>query len=220
MAIFRALHRHLDPADTLGELIFGLIMVLTFTIGARLLGPDEPTDSRELLAAAIGCNLAWGIIDGFLYMLGRVYERRRLASLVERVQSVGQEPAIGMLEMEFASTLARMVVSDERRKFYASVVEAVRCAPKHKVGLTGDDLRGAVLVCCLVLATAIPAAVPFTIINDSYAALRVSNAVLVGLLFVVGFLWGGHVGARPWQAGALVMSVGLLLVLIAIPLGG
>src|SRR5262249_14762860 len=68
----RPIHRHLDPADTLGELIFGIIMVLTFTIGARLLGPEEPLDSRELLVAAIGCNIAWGIIDGFLYLLGCV----------------------------------------------------------------------------------------------------------------------------------------------------
>ncbi len=28
------LHRDLDPGDSLGELIFGLIMVLTFTLGS------------------------------------------------------------------------------------------------------------------------------------------------------------------------------------------
>jgi hypothetical protein len=40
------------------------------------------------------------------------------------------------------------------------------------------------------------------------------------LLFVVGFLWGRHVGSRPLVAGLLIMSIGLALVLIAIPLGG
>src|SRR3982750_3026963 len=54
MTFFARLHRDLEPADTLGELIFGLIMVLTFTLGARLLGPDEPIAGMEILIAAIG----------------------------------------------------------------------------------------------------------------------------------------------------------------------
>jgi hypothetical protein len=57
MTPFRRLHRHLDPGSTMGELIFGMIMVLTFTLGARLLGADEPTDGREIMIAAIGCNV-------------------------------------------------------------------------------------------------------------------------------------------------------------------
>ena len=81
MAAFHRLHRNLDPASTMGELIFGMIMVMTFTLGARVLGADEPTDGRELMIAALGCNVAWGIIDAFLYLLGALHERRRLASM-------------------------------------------------------------------------------------------------------------------------------------------
>ena len=91
MTLFRKLHRHLDPGDTLAELIFGLLMVLTFTLGARLLGPGEPTDGRELLVAAIGCNIAWGIIDGFLYVLGQVFERLRVRSVLESLRVAGDE---------------------------------------------------------------------------------------------------------------------------------
>ena len=98
MIIFSRLHRVLDPVDTLGELIFGLIMVLTFTIGAKLLAAEEPINGRELMISAIGCNLAWGIIDGFLYVLGRVFERRRLASLMEALRS-RPEPAAGLTEL-------------------------------------------------------------------------------------------------------------------------
>jgi hypothetical protein len=32
-SLFSRFHHHLDPGDSLGELIFGLIMVLTFTLG-------------------------------------------------------------------------------------------------------------------------------------------------------------------------------------------
>jgi VIT1/CCC1 family predicted Fe2+/Mn2+ transporter len=169
MAAFERLHRHIDPGSTLGEIIFGAIMVLTFTIGARLLGADEPTDGRELMVAAIGCNIAWGIIDAFLYLLGALYERRSSAGAV---------------------------------------------------GLTATDVRAALLIFVLVVLTAVPAALPFVFLADSYVALRVSNALMTILLFAVGYRWGKHVGARPLVSGLLVMSIGIVLVLVAIPLGG
>lgn len=49
---------HLDPADRIGEALFGLIMALGF-IGAVRLGIEEAA-SRELSVAILGCNLAWG----------------------------------------------------------------------------------------------------------------------------------------------------------------
>ena len=72
----------------------------------------------------------------------------------------------------------------------------------------------------LVVATAVPAALPFLILDNPYLALRVSNAFLLVCLFVIGFFWGRHVGARPLLAGTLIASIGVMLVLIAIPLGG
>ena len=72
----------------------------------------------------------------------------------------------------------------------------------------------------LVVATAVPAALPFVIWDSAYLALRISNALLLICLFVIGFFWGRHVGARPLLAGTLIASIGVALVLIAIPLGG
>src|SRR6188474_1985025 len=104
MSLYSRLHRSLDPADTLGELIFGLIMVLTFTIGARLLYPEESTDG--LLIAALGCNIAWGIIDAFLYVLGCVFERRRVATLQAGLAAAADREAhLRVLRDEFTGPL-------------------------------------------------------------------------------------------------------------------
>jgi hypothetical protein len=221
MTLFRRLHRVLDPGTTLAELIFGLLMVLTFTLGARLLGPEEPTDGRELLIAAIGCNIAWGLIDGFLYILGGVYERLRVAKVTDSLRTARDEPtAIAALQAELDGGLVDLGEPAHRDRFYASIVAAVRGKAGARPRLLAEDLRGAVRVFFLVVATAVPAAAPFLVWDDSYLALRVSNGLLIASLFVVGFLWGRHVGARPLFAGALVMSIGIVLVLIAIPLGG
>jgi hypothetical protein len=70
--------RHLEPVESLGEVLFGLIMALTFTLGAAVSAGYD----RELILGAVGCNVAWGIIDGVLFMLSTRFERRlhRLAS--------------------------------------------------------------------------------------------------------------------------------------------
>jgi hypothetical protein len=221
MTAFRRLHRHLDPASTMGELIFGMIMVMTFTLGARLIGADEPTDGRELLIAAVGCNIAWGIIDAFLFLLGTIHERRRLASVQAALRgSKTDAAALTLLREELGDGLSRLATREIQDAFYADIASGARRGTEASVRLTADDLRGALLVFVLVVLTAVPAAIPFLLIEDSYVALRVSNGVMTVLLFFIGYTWGKHVGAKPLLSGILVMSIGVALVLVAIPLGG
>ena len=69
--------RHLDPGSHMGEILFGLIMTLTFTLAAGIVIQEEGrAGAREMLIGILGCNLAWGIIDGVLYVLGQVFELR------------------------------------------------------------------------------------------------------------------------------------------------
>ena len=221
MAAFHRLHRHLDPATTMGELIFGMIMVMTFTLGARLLGADEPTDGRELMIAALGCNVAWGIIDAFLYLLGALHERRRLASIQATLRRTQADAtALALVREELEEGLAGLAARESRESIYATVAAGARNSADARVGLMAGDGRAAFLVFVLVVLTAVPAAIPFLLLEDSYIALRVSNGIMTALLFLVGYLWGKHVGARPLFSGLLVMSIGVALVLVAIPLGG
>ena len=46
-----AIHRYLDPGDTLAEVLFGLIMVLTITVGAEILSASDELDTHKLVAA-------------------------------------------------------------------------------------------------------------------------------------------------------------------------
>ena len=62
----RFVPRYLDTASRLGEILFGLIMVLTVTLTASFAVKEGEAGVRELLLAAIGCNLAWGVIDAVM----------------------------------------------------------------------------------------------------------------------------------------------------------
>ena len=54
--------RVLEPIERVSEVLFGLIMVLTFT-GSLSVAEAGREDVRTMLIGALGCNLAWGIID-------------------------------------------------------------------------------------------------------------------------------------------------------------
>ena len=173
----RFVHRYLDPGERLGEILFGLIMVLTFTLTARATLGDVGSD-RALLIAALGCNIAWGIIDGGMFIMSSMLARAREARA------------------------------------------AAGTAPPPATRVTGEDLKGALACAWLVVASTIPVAVPFMIIDDDYVALRTSNALLLALLFLVGFAWGHYANTSRWVAGTVCLMIGLILVTVAIALGG
>ena len=58
----RSSKRALDPIERVAEVVFGLIMVLTFT-GSLSVATAGNAEVREMLIGALGCNLAWGVID-------------------------------------------------------------------------------------------------------------------------------------------------------------
>jgi hypothetical protein len=72
----RSSKRVLDPIDRVSEVLFGLIMVLTFT-GSLSVAEVGRESIRTMLIGALGCNLAWGIIDGVFYLMGCLAEKGR-----------------------------------------------------------------------------------------------------------------------------------------------
>src|SRR3954465_8976147 len=68
--------RVLEPIERISEVLFGIIMVLTFT-GSLSVAEAGREDIRTMLIGALGCNIAWGVIDGILYLMGSLAEKGR-----------------------------------------------------------------------------------------------------------------------------------------------
>lgn len=60
--------RILEPIDRITEVIFGLLMAMTF-IGSLSVATAGREEARTMLIAAFGCNLAWGLADAVIYLL-------------------------------------------------------------------------------------------------------------------------------------------------------
>jgi len=213
--------RNLSGGERLSELMFGLIMTLTFTLTAGFAVGDGPDAVHELLLATIGCNIAWGIIDGGLMIVGNAFDRGRLARLGQTMRKSGNaDQWAGIVAAELGRTLDPLIAPERRAVVYREIADHLRSKTPERNGIRGSDWRGALVIFVMVFTATLPAALPFLFIDEPWLALRVSNGVLLALLFVIGFRWARYTTINPWLAGVVMLLLGSSLVATAIALGG
>jgi len=217
----RFVPRYLDPATRLGEILFGLIMVLTVTLTAGLMVDEGRKGVIELLVAAIGCNVAWGFIDAVMYLLSCITVRSEKVKLVVAVQRAPDAgAALALIEDGVEPELQSMLEPGDEEAFSRSMLPHISRARAIKPALTRDDFYGALACFVLVSVSCLPAAIPFLIFSSPHFALRISNFLLLTLLFLVGRKWAEYVGLSQLLSGSIMVLIGLALVGVAILLGG
>src|SRR5688572_31984079 len=214
----RRFKRVLEPQERIAEVLFGLIMVLTFT-GSLSIAEAGRDDVRTMLIGALGCNLAWGVIDGVLYLMAVLADRGRDLQTYRAVRAT-DDPA--RAQQLIAGALPPLVASVVEPGQFQAIHQRLRQLdePPRRAWLGKADLLGALGVFLLVFFTTLPVAVPFVLMDSAQAAMRVSNAIAVALLFVAGFMFGRIVGGRAWLVGGGMVLLGCVLVAITIRLGG
>jgi len=213
-----ASRRVLEPSDRISEVLFGLIMVLTFT-GSLSVAETGREDIRTMLVGALGCNLAWGIIDAVFYLMGSLAEKGRDLTIFRAVRTVADPREAQRL---IAEALPPVIASVVRPPEFDAMHQRLQLLPEPPgpACLDGTDWRGAGGVFLLVFLSTFPVAVPFIVMHDASAAMRTSNAVAVAMLFVAGAAYGRVVGRSPWVLGAVMVALGAVLVALTIALGG
>jgi VIT1/CCC1 family predicted Fe2+/Mn2+ transporter len=183
--------RVLDPIDRVSEVLFGLIMVLTFT-GSLSVAEAGRDDVRTMLIGALGCNLAWGIIDGILYLMGCLAEMGRgLLTARAGRKATNPKEAQRLISDALPSVVASVLQPAELEAMHQRLKELP--APPERAQLRKDDWLGAVGVFLLVFLSTFPVVVPFIFMRNAGPALRVSNAVAIVMLFLTGFAFGGAI---------------------------
>jgi VIT1/CCC1 family predicted Fe2+/Mn2+ transporter len=211
--------RHLDPASRLGEVLFGLIMALGFT-GAVRLGNAE-ANNQELFIGILGCNLAWAIVDGVMFVLTALFERGRKLRLMRlALAAPTEEAALEAIGAEIDGPLLALTTPEELRRLRRGILDLVRRADPERVRIHREDLLGGLAVALLIAVSTLPIVAPYLLIEDPELAVRVSHAIALGLLFLVGTWWARVVGANPLAIGTGLTLVGVLLVVLTIAMGG
>ena len=210
--------RILDPIDRVSEVLFGIIMVLTFT-GSLSVAEAGRDDVRMMLIGALGCNVAWGIIDGVLFLMGCLAEKGRDLATFRAVRKLSDpQKAQRVLADALPSPVAAVMQPAEFVAIHQRLLQLPE--PPDKASLDAQDWRGSLGVFLLVFLSTFPVVIPFVFMQNAGPALRVSNGIAVGLLFLLGFAFGRMTGRRPWLVGVWMVLLGSVLVALTMALGG
>jgi len=210
--------RVLEPNERISEVLFGLIMVLTFT-GSLSVAEADRAEVRTMLIGALGCNLAWGIIDGVLYLMGCLSDQ---GSGIRTLRSLRKAAAPEEAHRVIADALPPLVAATLGPAEYETVRKKLVQLPEPPTHprLRKTEWLGALSVFLWVFLTTFPVAIPFIFMNDVARAMRVSNAIAIVLLFLTGYAFGRVAEYRPWLTGLAMVVLGSVLVGITMALGG
>jgi len=208
----------LSPFDRISEILFGLIMALTFTCTINIFESGR-TEVKDTLIAALGCNIAWGLVDAVMYILGVLSERGRNKTIVKFIRSTNQTESAREFISDALPPLLASVISneqlDELRKSLLSIPES-----SIKVRLTKTDFKTAIGIFFLVFISTFPVVIPFLFITEAQLALRISNLVAIVFMFICGWLLASYGNYNKIVSSISIAVIGVLLVGLTIMLGG
>ena len=208
----------LDPVERLSEVLFGLIMVLTFT-GSLSVATADRAEVRTVLIGAIGCNIAWGLIDAIMYLMACLTERGAEVRAFRALRLArSRTHAHQVIRNQLPPIVADELQPEQFDRIRARIMDT---QPKHLAPrLRAEDWRGAAGVFLIVVAATFPVIVPFLFMRDVAVAMRISDAIAVGMLAIIGFAYGKASGITPWWTSAAMVLIGAVLVGITMALGG
>ena len=208
----------LSPVDRVSELLFGLFMALTFT-GAVSVAEGGRNEIRTMFVAALGCNLAWGLVDAVMYVVRTITDRGRSLTLIHSVRAAADADAGRRLIQSSLSRVVAGLVSTAEIEAMRERIVALPSVPERPK-LRRDDLLAALAIFLIVVASTFPVVLPFVIFADVATAKNVSRAVALAMLFGGGLALGRHAGYGSWKAGLSMIGLGTALVVAINALGG
>jgi len=207
----------LDPVDRISEILFGLLMAVTI-VGSLSIASAGQSEVRTMMAAALGCNLAWGLVDAVMYLVRTATERTRNHALGKRIAAV--EPAKGreLIARALPDALTSIVTAGEIEGMRRNLVDR---PPAERHALRPRDFLKALAVFLMVVVATFPAVLPFMLMSDVAGAMRVARTVTLAMLFIAGFALGRRAGyAHPVRTGVLMAVFGTVLIAMIKALGG
>jgi VIT1/CCC1 family predicted Fe2+/Mn2+ transporter len=207
----------LNPVDRVSELLFGLFMALTF-VGAVSVAQSGRAEIHAMLVAALGCNLAWGLVDAVMYLVRTVTDRGRAITLLRSVRAADAQTGRRLIA-ESLSRIAARLVSDTEIEAIRGRIVALPSVPARP-RLKRDDLLAALAVFLIVVSSTFPVVLPFVVFADVGTAKAVSRAVALTMLFLGGLALGRYAGYGSWKVGLMMAGLGSVVVTAVMALGG
>lgn len=208
----------LSIVERVSEMLFGLYMALTF-IGAVSIADAGTDNIRKMMIAALGCNLAWGLVDAVMYVVRSLTERGRRLSLVRAVRATPDAAAgCALLRNAFPRAVIDLISPGE----FEAIRQRLLALPTvpDRPRLDRNDFFAALGIFVIVVASTFPVVLPFMLLDDVDAAKNLSRAIALSTLFLGGLALGRYAGYGSWRTGLAMAGLGAALVVAINALGG
>jgi VIT1/CCC1 family predicted Fe2+/Mn2+ transporter len=209
--------RLLDPIDRISEILFGLIMAVTI-VGSLAIAEAGQDEMRAVTMAALGCNLAWGLVDAVMYLVRTMSERSHNRALAKALVGADTEVAHRLIAKALPDHIAGIVGPDElegmRRRLLA-------LRPDGRGIVRPRDYAEAVGVFLLVVIATFPVVAPFLLTSNAALALHASQGIALVMLALAGYALGRYAAhTRPLVTGLVMAVFGAVLIGAVKALGG
>ena len=208
----------LNPVDRITEFLFGLLMALSF-VGAVSVAETGRAEIHELFVAAVGCNLAWGLVDGVMFLIRTITDRGRTLTLLRSVQEAPDvATGRGHIERSLSQVAGDLLSVEEIEAVRLRILAQPTVPPRPT--LHWRDLFAALSVFVIVVVSTFPVVLPFAFMQDVGLAKDTSRAIALALLFFGGMGLGRYAGYSSWKLGFMMVGIGTALVMAILALGG
>jgi VIT1/CCC1 family predicted Fe2+/Mn2+ transporter len=196
--------------------MFGVLMATSF-LGSLSIATAGSREVRTMLVAALGCNLAWGLTDAAMFLVGDVTERHRRSKLLRRLQATqGVGEAHRLIADELPARLAGVVDSDALEALRKCLLTLT--VPRQALSWTQIGATFEIFV--LVVLSTFPVALPFLVVPNVALALHLSQAAALITLIAGGAALGKYAGGSRWLYGLGLGALGAVLIAAIHALGG
>lgn len=208
----------LEPSERYLEVMFGVIMALSFT-SAVSVSHEGAAEIEHLLWAVICCNVAWGIIDGLTFLITSMISRSRKSVVYNSIRyAKTKEEGMALAKEQIQPLLSGIIPDDQVKDIYDKIMK-LPPPPKHYLfNLT--EVKGAVIIFLINFFSTLPVALPFLILSDAIQAKLISDIISVCILFYCGYALANYSGFRPWLGGLGMVLIALCFFILTLLLGG
>ena len=208
----------LSPVERVSEMCFGLYMAITFAGAMSVITPGG-NEVRTMVVTALGCNIAWGLVDAVMFLVRTITERGRTLNLALEVRGAADAAGGRRIVERSLSQVASKLVSEAEVEAVRARIVALPSLPESP-HLFSRDALAAVLIFLIVVAATFPIVLPFVFIADVGTAKWVSRIIALAMLFAGGRSLGAHAGYGGLRTGFSMMGLGAAVIVAIMALGG
>ena len=178
------------------------------------LGQDDIEFKKLMMLVPLGCNAAWGIIDGIMYVLINLRERGNKSKLLSLVKSAkDQNDALALVRKEFGFAFFDLLNQDTQKNIYEEIVKGATNATIVKPkGISKNDLRLVLKTFLIVFSSGVPIVIPFFFLNDVWLAIRISHIIGLVMLFCIGYWWAKFASRHRIRSAIGLTILGVVIV--------